>query len=181
MKKLLLHCCCGPCASAVVERLKNQGEYDMTLYYFNPNIYPEKEFELRAQQVIKVAKYFGIKYIITDKIIDFTKIEKDLHSAPEGGARCSVCFEMRLGQTAQFAKQNDYDIFATTLTVSPHKNAQLINKIGEQISAKTGIQYLSSDFKKQNGYLRSLQLSKQLDLYRQNYCGCIFSCNQEKF
>lgn len=173
MKKLLLHCCCGPCSTAVVERL--MCDYDITLFYYNPNIYPVEELKKRAEQVIKVANYFGVKYIIDETTIDFQTIAKGLENEKEGGNRCQICFDIRLSKTAECAKSNNYNIFATTLTVSPYKNAKIINNIGDAISQRQNIEYLPSDFKKNNGFLRSIQLSKQLGLYRQNYCGCVFS------
>ena len=175
MKKLLLHCCCGPCSTAVIEKLK--GDYDITLFYYNPNIEPYEELEKRAQELKKVAIYYNVPLIIDNSVIDFSNIAKGMENQKEGGTRCELCFNIRLSKTAEYAKNKGFDIFCTTLTVSPHKNAELINKVGKNISDKVGIEFLQENFKKQNGYLKSIELSKKLNLYRQNYCGCKFSKN----
>jgi len=169
---LLLHACCAPCATAVLEKLAQH--FDITLFYYNPSISPKEEF-IRRFDAIKslLCHYPAIKLIEgvwenEQYLAEVSGLEKE----PEGGERCSVCFLQRLRKTAELAC--NYDYFATTLTVSPHKNAELINKIGEQEAKVFGSEYLPSDFIKQNGYLRSIELSKQFNLYRQNYCGCKF-------
>ena len=176
MQKLLLHSCCGPCSSAVLERLVE--EYDVTVLYYNPNIQPQAEYEKRkAEQLRLIAEVYpqvGVldcDYCANDYITAVRGLEKE----KEGGARCKVCFELRLRYCAQKAKQNNFDIFATTLSVSPYKNAELINQIGLNLQSEIGINYLVSDFKKKNGYLRSIELAKKYNLYRQNYCGCMYS------
>ena len=172
--KLLLHSCCGPCSSAVIERLKE--EYDITILYYNPCIYPFEEYEKRKAEQIRLLNILGVN--ILDCEYDNDKYEnliKGQENEREGGSRCSICFRQRLQKTAEVAKQNNFDIFCTTLTVSPHKNAKLINEIGSEIANQVGISYLPSDFKKQDGYKRSLELSKKYELYRQNYCGCRYS------
>lgn len=177
--KILLHSCCGPCSSAVIMALKD--EFDITVFYYNPNIYPEKEYLHRKEEQIKLIKSLnaeGASVDILDAEYDPETYEKyvcGLENEKEGGARCTKCFWLRLEKTAKTAKQNGFDIFATTLTVSPHKNAPLINEIGTKISEQEGIDYLVSDFKKKDGYKKSIELSKKYGLYRQNYCGCKYS------
>ncbi len=180
-KKILLHSCCAPCSTAVIERLK--ADYDITIFYYNPNIYPEEEYLKRKNEEIKYIKHLNE----TDKdlFIDmldcdyesekFYDAVKGLENEREGGARCAVCFKLRLEETAKKAKEKGYDLFGTTLTVSPHKNSEIINKIGLSLSEKHKIEYLESNFKKQNGYKRSVELSKENGIYRQNYCGCEFA------
>ena len=179
-KKMLLHSCCGPCSTSVIDRLKD--EYDLTIFYYNPNIYPQEEYQKRLAEQQKYVRLIGLDIVVVDgKYDDNTDFESHcvgLEKEKEGGARCSVCFAYRLDKTAQYAKQNGYDIFATTLTVSPHKNAKVINEIGLNIAQKYNIDYLVADFKKQDGYLKSIRLSQKYSLYRQNYCGCKFSLHE---
>lgn len=174
--RLLLHACCGPCASSVLEFLHNY--FDITVYFYNPNILPKEEFMLRLDALkVVVSQYNDVKLIVPDyNQNDYIPYVKGMENLPEGGARCSICFNIRLSATAQFLKDNFdcYDYFATTLTVSPHKNDKLINQIGQNIATKYGVNYLSSNLKKKDGYLRSTQISKELGIYRQNYCGCKF-------
>ena len=178
-QKMLLHSCCGPCSSAVIMRLVEQ--FDLTIFYYNPNIYPEQEYLKRKSEQIKLLeslKEEGIQVGFLDADYDPETYEKfvcGLENEREGGARCEKCFELRLDKTAKVAKENSFDIFTTTLTVSPYKNAPLINKIGTQMSEKYQIEYLVSDFKKKDGYKTSIELSKKYDLYRQHYCGCKYS------
>lgn len=174
-KKILLHSCCGPCSSAVIERLK--PNFEITVFYYNPNIYPQDEFEKRLQnQKIVIENNLGVNLVSPSyDEMEYLEKVKGLEGEREGGKRCDVCFYLRLKQTAIFAKENGYDFFGTTLTVSSHKNAEHINKIGEEISKEIGIPFLYSDFKKNDGYKRSIILSREMDLYRQNYCGCRFS------
>lgn len=174
MKKMLLHSCCGPCSTQVIDVLKK--DYDLTIFYFNPNIYPNEEYLKRLEEQKRYAKIVGVEVIdgaYDEK--DFLKYIKGLESHPEGGERCSKCFEYRLRETARLAKEKNFDIFSTTLTVSPHKNSKIINEIGERISIEEGISYFAGDFKKKDGYKKSIEFSKQYNLYRQNYCGCRFS------
>ncbi|MEI6498884.1 MAG: epoxyqueuosine reductase QueH [bacterium] len=174
-KKLLLHICCGPCSTAVLERLTD--EFDITLHWFNPNISPQAEHDKRFEQIHLLP---GELKIIVDenymvKAHDWFNYTKEHADAQEGGARCEKCFDFRLRECARVAKANSFDIFTTTLSVSPQKNAETINRIGEEISLEFEIEYLQANFKKANGYLRSIELSKEYGLYRQNYCGCIYS------
>ena len=178
-KTLLLHSCCGPCSSACIERLNDY--FDITVLYYNPNIEPIEEYEKRKATQLQLLKELNIKFM--DSPYDnekFRKLTKCLECEPEGGKRCPVCFGLRLKYTAEKALENGFDYFTTTLTVSPHKDSQIINKIGLQIGKSVGIQYLLSDFKKRDGYKRSLELCKKYCLYRQNYCGCLFSKWDEK-
>ncbi len=177
--KILLHSCCGPCSSTCIERLKQN--FDVTVFYYNPNIYPQSEFTKRLENQKKVTAYFGDVEIISPTYLEdeYLKEIKGLEGEKEGGKRCEKCFYLRLKKTAQYAKDNGYDFFGTTLTVSSHKDEQKINAIGEEISSQIGISFLYSDFKKHDGYKRSIELSKQLGLYRQNYCGCRFSIRRD--
>ncbi len=177
---LLLHCCCAPCATACLEVLN--GSFDITLYFYNPNISSDEEYNKRLAELKNyVLRAFNGAFNIIDGGYDhaaYLKKVSGLESAREGGARCSVCFEDRLSATKAEADKGGYSYFATTLTVSPLKNAKLINSIGEAISTERAAQYLPTDFKKQGGFLRSVKLSEEYGLYRQNYCGCEFSAAQ---
>lgn len=170
-KKLLLHCCCAPCSSACIERLKDSVE--ICVLFYNPNIESE-EYERRKAELIRFINETGwAQYIDCDHDESlFYEAVRGLEDCKEGGARCEKCFELRLKKTAEIAKERNFDFFTTTLTVSPLKNAEKINEIGKRLG---GEKWLYSDFKKQNGYLESVKLSKEYNLYRQNYCGCIFS------
>ena len=172
--KLLLQICCAPDATVAIERLKE--EYDITLFFYNPNIHPEKEYKKRAIEVQRLSPQKGLQCVVEhyDDELWF-ELTKGLENEPEKGRRCSVCFRMRLQKTAEYAKQNGFDMFATVLTVSPHKNAELINRIGNEISQTIGIPYLESNFKKKDGFKRSIELSRKFGLFRQDYCGCTFS------
>lgn len=176
MKKMLLHSCCGPCSSSVLERLI--CDYDVTVVYYNPNIYPQEEYEKRKAEQIKLLNlaYPNVKFLDCDynqkEYFDFVC---GLENEKEGGARCTKCFELRLSFTAKKAKELDFDCFTTTLSVSPYKNSKLLNEIGNKLSSQIGIEYIEADFKKKNGYLRSIELSKKYNIYRQHYCGCKFS------
>jgi len=174
MKKLLLHVCCAPCSTHVIETLKK--EYDLTLFFYNPQIEPLKEYEKRLKEAEFYAIEMDIPLIVGDyDILDWHDCIKGHENDPEEGERCSLCFRYRLEKTAQLAKENGFELFTTTLTVSPYKNAELINNIGKELSEKHSIGFLESDFKKDDGYSHSIELSKRHNLYRQNYCGCIFS------
>lgn len=174
--KLLLHSCCAPCSSAVIERLKDV--FDLTVYYYNPNLDSKKEFELRAEEQKRLCSLFNIKCVVEPFIPEeFLSQIKGLEEEKEGGKRCAKCFYLRLKKSAQMAKEGGYDYFTTTLTISPLKNANMLNTIGNAVGKEVGVMFLPSDFKKKNGYYRSIELSKQFELYRQNYCGCIFSKN----
>ena len=173
---LLLHSCCGPCSSAVIERLAEH--FRLTLYYYNPNIEPEAEYRRRLAEQERLLTLLpgGLSLLPCEYDHDaFSAIAQAMADEPEGGKRCLSCFALRLWQTARAAKENGFEYFTTTLSVSPHKNAEVLNAIGEGIARQLGVRYLTADFKKKNGYLRSLQLSKAFDLYRQDYCGCLYS------
>jgi len=166
--KLLLHVCCAPCSTHVIKELKK--EYEITLFFYNPCIEPINEYELRLQAAEKLAKELNLPIIIGDyDNIEFHNIVKGHENDEEGGERCSICFRQRLKKTAEKTDELNFDLFTTTLTVSPYKNAEIINQIGKSISPK----FLETDFKK--GYHNSIELSKKHDLYRQNYCGCLYS------
>ena len=176
--KLLLHSCCAPCSSYVIEYLTKY--FDITIFYYNPNISPYEEYLKRKNEQIKLIEAINnynmldIAYCDYDNDIYEDRI-KGLENEPEKGNRCTVCFKLRLGKTAQEAKKNGYDYFGTTLTLSPYKNAQLINEIGLSLEKEFNVKYLVSDFKKKDGYKKSIELSKKYDLYRQDYCGCKYS------
>lgn len=176
-KKLLLHSCCAPCSSTCIERLKEH--FDITIYYYNPNIDSDYEYQKRAEEQRKLCQEFKVKCIVEDKNSDdFFSAVQGLENALEGGERCFKCYELRLDKTAKKGEELGFDYFATTLTLSPLKNAQKLNQIGLSLQDEYRIKYLPSDFKKGGGYLRSIQLSKEFDLYRQSYCGCEFSKNK---
>ena len=176
-KKLLLHCCCAPCSSACLERLKDC--FDITVLFYNPNIL-DKEYLRRKDELVRFIKTTGWAEIL-DCDFDaekFYSAVQGLENEPEGGKRCEVCFKLRLEKTAALANEGGYDYFTTTLTISPLKNANVINAIGESLQTD-GAKWLYSDFKKRGGYLRSCELSKEHNLYRQDYCGCAFSVRQK--
>lgn len=177
--KLLLHACCGICSSSVLERLIPY--FDITVLYYNPNIYPEEEYikryETLKELITKSKSNVKIKEIGYESE-KFDKIAQGLENEKEGGARCTKCFYLRLEETAKLAQKEDYDYFCTTLSVSPYKNSQKLNEIGKILENKYKINYLYSDFKKKEGYKRSNELSRKYELYRQNYCGCKYSLNE---
>jgi len=175
---ILLHSCCGPCSSYVIEYLTNY--FNITILYYNPNISPISEYEKRKKEQIRlintIPKVNKIDILDCDYDNDiYEEAVKGLEFEPERGKRCTKCFNLRLNKTAELAKNNNFDYFGTTLTVSPYKNSKLLNEIGKNLEEKYKIKYLYSDFKKNNGYKRSIELSKKYNLYRQNYCGCIYS------
>ena len=179
---LLLHVCCAVCASYVLEYLYEH--FDITIAYYNPNITDEGEYSHRYSELRRyVAEWHmdDIRYAEVEyQPEDFFAMAKGHESDREGGARCSMCFSQRLGYTAELAKQGGFRYFATTLTISPLKNAEVINAIGTRIGEQVGVEYLPSDFKKKNGYKRSIELSREYNLYRQNFCGCVYSENEAK-
>lgn len=182
-KKVLLHSCCAPCSSYVLSYLTNY--LDITVLYYNPNISPKEEYELRKQEQIKIInnldKKHKIDYIDCDwENEKYEEVIKGLEHEPERGSRCTKCFYLRLEKTAKMAKKLGYDYFCTTLTLSPYKNAKLLNEIGFELEKKYNVKYLPSDFKKNDGYKQSIQLSKKYDLYRQDYCGCKYSKRKEE-
>lgn len=175
---LLLHSCCGPCSTYVLEYLSQY--FNITVFYYNPNIYPPEEFEKRTVEQKKL-----IEKMFPDNSVGFVEGQYDddrfyetvkgLEDVPEGGERCFKCYRLRLEETAKKAQEGDFEYFTTTLSISPHKNAQKLNEIGEAVAKEYGLKYLLSDFKKKNGYKRSCELSAQYEIYRQDYCGCVFS------
>ena len=180
-QKILLHSCCAPCSTAVIERLKE--DYEIVIFYYNPNIYPKEEYQKRKQEEIKYINHLNktddstiVSMLDCDYESEkFYSAVKGYEAEREGGARCAICFKLRLCETAKKAKELGFDIFGTTLTVSPHKNAELINSIVISIEKEIGVKFLVSNFKKENGYKRSVELSKENNIYRQNYCGCEFA------
>ncbi len=178
-KSILLHSCCGPCSSACIDRLKEY--FDITVVYYNPNIEPIDEYIHRKNEQVRLLKEWNIKYLDCDYDNDlWVDTTKYLTKELEGGKRCSVCFGIRLKYTANMAKRLGFDYFGTTLTVSPHKDSQLINKIGGILGTNLGIKYLYSDFKKRDGYKKSCEFAKQYNLYRQDYCGCLYSKERDE-
>ena len=185
-QKILLHSCCAPCSTAVIEKLSK--DFDITILYYNPNIYPEDEYIKRKNEQLKyidilkkTSSETNVSFLDCDyDCITFYNAVKGLENEREGGARCAVCFKVRLQKTAEMAKELGYDYFGTTLSVSPHKNAEIINGIGKTFEKQYNTKFLEANFKKQNGYKRSVELSKQNELYRQNYCGCEFALNIQK-
>lgn len=176
--KLLLHSCCAPCSSHVVTLLKEY--FDVTVLYYNPNIYPLEEYLKRKNEQIKLLEILNIPIMDIDyDHNEFKENVKGLEDEKEGGARCNKCFALRLEKTAILAQLNQFEYFCTTLTVSPYKNSQIINKIGAILEQKYNVKYLYSDFKKKEGYKKSIELSKKYDLYRQHYCGCEYSVEGE--
>lgn len=174
--RLLLHACCAPCSSYVLEYLREH--FDITLYFYNPNISPKEEYVFRQAELIRLVGEMGFPItVVSEKYSpkEFFEVSKGLEKEPEGGERCFKCYRLRLSKTAEYAKENGFEYFTTTLSISPYKNAEKLNEIGKELSEKVGVNYLYSDFKKKNGYKHSIELSKEYNLYRQDYCGCIFS------
>ena len=175
-KKLLLHSCCAPCTSGVLPQIDG---YDITLLFYNPNLDTIDEYNKRLNALYAYIRDYSVDCGTNYEIIavpynhsEFTNKISGMESLPEGGKRCEVCIDIRLSFTAKYAKENGYDIFASTLSVSPHKNHELINNIGDRLSKELDIEYLPSNFKKNNGFLMSIQNSKKYNIYRQRYCGC---------
>lgn len=175
---LFLHSCCAPCSSYVLEYLSEY--FEITVFYYNPNIAPASEYEERVKEQERLICALKTKHPV--KLVCgeyrpevFYEAVRGLEKEPEGGKRCTECFRLRLFEAARQAKEGGFDYFTTTLTISPLKDAKRLNAIGEEAAARYGIRFLNSDFKKKNGYRRSIELSKEYNLYRQNYCGCVFS------
>jgi len=176
--KLLLHSCCAPCSSYVLEYLSEY--FDITIFYYNPNISPIEEFNKRIEEQKRLISKLPVKNKISfiegnyenDK---YEKLIKGLEMEKEGGSRCHLCYKLRLEETAKLAKEKGFDYFTTTLSISPYKNSKVLNEIGEELGKTYDINYLYADFKKRDGYKRSIELSKIYGLYRQDYCGCIYS------
>ncbi len=179
--RLLLHSCCAPCSSYVLEYLSDY--FEITVFYYNPNIYPPEEFGKRVEEQKRLIRQLPAKHPIS--FLDgpyeperFYEMAKGLEQVPEGGERCFKCYRLRLAETAEMARAGKYDYFTTTLSISPLKNAEKLNEIGGALARDYGVAYLYSDFKKRNGYKRSTELSKEYGLYRQDYCGCVFSMRE---
>ena len=177
-KKLLLHACCAPCSSYVLEYLTHY--FDISVFYYNPNISPYSEYEKRIFELKRLMKEMpmsGNTELIDGKYNPdrFFDMAKGMEALPEGGERCFRCYSLRMEEAAKAALKNSFDYFTTTLSISPHKNAEMLNKIGQELEGEYGIKYLYADFKKRDGYKRSIQLSREYGLYRQDYCGCIYS------
>ena len=180
--RLLLHACCGPRSSAVLEQLCQY--FDITILYYNPNIWPAAEYRRREEELerfVAAAHPLGVT-VVEDRYDpeEFYAAARGLEAEPERGARCTACYRLRMRRAAAYAAANGFDWFATTLSISPHKDAERINQIGQELAAEYGVPHLPSDFKKKNGYLRSLQLSAEYGLYRQDYCGCVYSHAQSE-
>ena len=179
-QRLLLHSCCAPCSSHCLDLLSSC--FDITVFYYNPNITEKAEYSLRVAEqkrlLAELGEDLGVKLGFAEGAYEperFLRTVKGLENSPEGGERCEKCFELRLEETARYAKEHGFKLFTTTLTISPLKNADLLNTLGCGIAEAHGLDYLTSDFKKRNGYKHSIELSKKYGLYRQDYCGCAFS------
>jgi predicted adenine nucleotide alpha hydrolase (AANH) superfamily ATPase len=173
-KRLLLHSCCAPCSTRALELLADA--FQLTVYYYNPNIEPRAEYEHRLSEQARLLSAKGIALAEGEwDPAPFLAAARGMEGEPEGGARCFLCYETRLSGAARYAKENGFDYFATTLTVSPHKNAQKLNEIGFRLGEEVGVAFLPTDFKKRGGYQRSVELSREYGLYRQDYCGCRYS------
>ncbi len=178
---LLLHACCAPCSSYVLEYLTRH--FEITVFYYNPNITPESEYHKRVEELIRLIREAGHPVRLIEGIYDpsvFFEMAKGLEDLPERSKRCYLCYELRMREAARIARDLQADYFTTTLSISPHKDAQWINEIGEKLALEYGVPHLPSDFKKRSGYLRSIELSGQYGLYRQDYCGCVFSMQAAK-
>lgn len=181
--KLLLHSCCAPCSSYVLEYLSQY--FEITVFYFNPNIYPEEEFFKRIEEQKRLISLMPVKnpvHFIENGYQSerFYAAVKGLEHIREGGERCFACYRLRLEETARLAAEMGFDFFTTTLSISPYKNAPKLNEIGEELEKIYGVRHLTSDFKKKNGYKRSTELSREYGMYRQNYCGCVFSMRERE-
>jgi len=180
-KKILLNVCCAPDATHSIEKLRQDG-YEPVCFFYNPNIHPKAEYEKRLEALKQLVKHNNAKLapdIAYDPRAWFAAAKK-FKDEPERGRRCEVCFEMRMDMSARQAKENGFEIFATTLTISPKKDAALINTKGREASQKYGVNYMDTDFKKQDGYKKSVELTKKFGLYRQDYCGCSYSLVSRK-
>ncbi|MBE5988843.1 MAG: epoxyqueuosine reductase QueH [Paenibacillaceae bacterium] len=176
--RLLIHSCCAPCSSYVLEYLSQY--FEITVYFYNPNIYPPLEYIRRVEEQDRLIQEMNFVHPVTLQTgayepQEFYRIVEGLEKEPEGGLRCFRCYELRLQEAAKIAQAGKFDYFTTTLSISPLKNADKLNEIGEKLGREYRVAYLPSDFKKKNGYKRSVELSKEHDLYRQDYCGCVFS------
>lgn len=180
--RLLMHACCGICSSSVIERLCDY--FDLTVLYYNPNTYPYEEYVKRLDTLKELIRKMNLDIEIMEIGWDnenFDNVALGFETEKEGGKRCAECFKLRLGKTASIAKRDGFDYFCTTLSVSPYKNSNLLNKIGGDLERKYDVKYLYSDFKKKDGYKRSGELSRKFNLYRQDYCGCKYSLMESRF
>lgn len=179
--KLLIHSCCAPCSSYCLQYLSDY--FEITVFYYNPNIYPPEEFNIRAREQERFIREFPTKHPVhfveghydSDK---FYEMARGMEDVPEGGKRCFSCYELRLRESAEYAKEHGFDFFTTTLSISPLKNANKLNEIGAMLEMEYGVKYLYSDFKKKEGCKKSTEISKEYQMYRQYYCGCVFSKKQ---
>jgi len=181
--RLLLHSCCAPCSSYVLEYLSRY--FEITVLYYNPNIFPEEEYQKRVEEQKRLIAEMPVKHPVSFREgryqpEEFFAVAKGLEDAPEGGERCRKCFRLRLEETARLAAEGKYDYYTTTLSISPLKNAQALNEIGQELAMVHEVPYLPSDFKKRGGYQRSIELSREYELYRQNFCGCVYSMRESK-
>lgn len=179
--RLLLHSCCAPCSSYVLEYLSKH--FEITVFYYNPNIFPESEYTKRIleQQTLIGEMKYPVSFIAGNYDKEkFYEMAKGLEHLKEGKERCFKCYALRLEESARLAREGEFDYFTTTLSISPMKNADKLNEIGTMLGRKYEVEYLQSDFKKKNGYKRSIELSKEYDLYRQDYCGCVYSMQERK-
>ena len=176
MKRLLLHSCCAVCAAYPIEKLKTDGKYTPVVYFFNPNIHPKSEHDRRRKEFIDYCEENGIEYVAEDySEKDWYDYIKGWEDEPERGKRCEKCFEFRLEKTAQKAKTMGINVIATTLSVSPHKDSEKIFEIADKVAQKYDISFIKEDFKKNDGFKKTMQIAKENNFYRQNYCGCEFS------
>lgn len=182
---LFLHSCCAPCSSYVLEYLRQY--FRITVFYYNPNITEDEEYHKRVAEQKRLIEAYNAEETYPIKVVEgdyepnrFFEIAKGLEQCPEGGERCFACYALRLRETAKRAKAGEYDYFTTTLSISPLKNAAKLNEIGEQLAKEYAVAWLPSDFKKKDGYKRSIELSREYDLYRQDYCGCVYSRRKQE-
>jgi len=172
--RFLLHICCAPCGGYVFKKLSD--EFDTAAFFYNPNIQPEDEYQKRLVEIKKYCEKEKINLIMGDyEAREWFELVKGLENEPEGGARCEVCYQMRLEKTAELARENGFEYFGTTLTISPHKKAEIVNQLGREVGAKFNIKFYEADWKKQDGFKKSCELARNEGFYRQNYCGCVYS------
>lgn len=174
-EKIILHACCAICSGYPISYLQDMG-YRVCVYFYNPNIFPEQEYQKRLEAQRILCEHFGCELVEADYVPnEYYEFVKGFENEPEKGLRCDKCFELRLRKTAEFAKSIGVNKFTTSIVISPHKNFAKLTSIGEKIAQETGIEYLAVDFKKKDGFLKTNKISKELNLYRQNYCGCSFA------
>ncbi len=175
-KKLLLHVCCGPCSTYCVSELMK--DYEVTMFFYNPNIHPSGEHTKRFENARKVSKELNIPMIEgAYSPEEWLKMITGYEEEPEGGKRCKICFSIRLAESARYAKEHGFQCFTTTMTISPHKDSDVINRLGEHLAGQHKLEWVTSDFKQNDGFKKSIEMSKKMELYRQKYCGCFYSVN----